>query len=80
MSNDATHLIHIDELDKVFYTEEVETHALSDIEFDVNAGEFVSIAWLKQEMKRLFAEQKTADQNRKDEITDKLSEIEALIS
>ena len=43
-------------------------------------GDLCSVAYLKAEMKRLFAEQKTADQNRKDEITDKLSEIEALIS
>ncbi len=40
----AEKLIRIDGLDKVFYTEEVETHALSDIQFDVVPGEFVSIA------------------------------------
>jgi putative ABC transport system ATP-binding protein len=40
----AEKLIRIDGLDKVFFTEEVETHALSDIQFDVVAGEFVSIA------------------------------------
>jgi putative ABC transport system ATP-binding protein len=31
-------------LSKVFYTEEVETHALSDIHLDIQTGEFVSIA------------------------------------
>ena len=37
-------LIDLKSLSKVFYTEEVETHALSDIHLDIKAGEFVSIA------------------------------------
>jgi putative ABC transport system ATP-binding protein len=37
-------LIHLNELSKVFYTEEVETHALSGITMDIGSGEFVSIA------------------------------------
>lgn len=37
-------LIHLNELAKVFYTEEVETHALSGINLDIQSGEFVSIA------------------------------------
>jgi putative ABC transport system ATP-binding protein len=37
-------LIQLDALSKVFYTEEVETHALSSITLDINSGEFVSIA------------------------------------
>ncbi|MEK9502483.1 ABC transporter ATP-binding protein [Gaopeijia maritima] len=37
-------LIHLRELSKVFYTEEVETHALSGINLDIQSGEFVSIA------------------------------------
>jgi putative ABC transport system ATP-binding protein len=37
-------LIHLRDLSKVFYTEEVETHALSNINLDVQSGEFVSIA------------------------------------
>jgi putative ABC transport system ATP-binding protein len=37
-------LIHLNELSKVFYTEEVETHALSGINLDIGSGEFVSIA------------------------------------
>ena len=41
---DDAPLIHLQGLSKVFYTEEVETHALSDIHLDIQAGEFVSIA------------------------------------
>jgi putative ABC transport system ATP-binding protein len=37
-------LIHLEGLSKVFYTEEVETHALSNINLSVATGEFVSIA------------------------------------
>lgn len=37
-------LIHLKDLEKVFYTEEVETHALSGISLDIQSGEFVSIA------------------------------------
>jgi putative ABC transport system ATP-binding protein len=37
-------LIHLDGLSKVFLTEEVETHALSDIHLDIESGEFVAIA------------------------------------
>ncbi|HSW28687.1 MAG TPA: ABC transporter ATP-binding protein [Longimicrobiales bacterium] len=37
-------LITLEGLSKVFYTEEVETHALSDITMDIKSGEFVSIA------------------------------------
>jgi len=44
MSTSAQPLIHMYALSKVFYTEEVETHALSDIHLDIQTGEFVSIA------------------------------------
>ena len=37
-------LIHLKDLNKVFYTEEVETHALSSIHLSIASGEFVSIA------------------------------------
>jgi putative ABC transport system ATP-binding protein len=37
-------LLYLEKLDKVFYTEEVETHALSDIHLSIAEGEFVSIA------------------------------------
>ncbi len=37
-------LIHLDGVTKVFYTDEVETHALSGINLDIHKGEYVSIA------------------------------------
>ncbi len=37
-------LIHLDGVKKVFYTEEVETHALAGIHLDLLPGEYVSIA------------------------------------
>ena len=37
-------LIYMEGLSKVFYTEEVETHALSNINLSIATGEFVSIA------------------------------------
>jgi putative ABC transport system ATP-binding protein len=39
-----TPLIHLDAITKVFYTDEVETHALSGIHLEIQRGEFVSIA------------------------------------
>ncbi len=40
---DGKALIELSEIKKVFYTDEVETHALSGIHLRVNAGEYVSI-------------------------------------
>ncbi len=37
-------LLHLEGLSKVFYTEEVETHALANINLSIHTGEFVSIA------------------------------------
>ena len=37
-------LIHLNGLGKVFYTDELETHALADVHLDIDQGEFVSIA------------------------------------
>src|SRR5438552_7248940 len=37
-------LIKLDSIKKVFYTDEVETHALSGIHLEIRAGEYVSIA------------------------------------
>jgi len=37
-------LIQLDALGKIFYTEEVETHALSNVNLGIRTGEFVSIA------------------------------------
>jgi putative ABC transport system ATP-binding protein len=43
-STQDTPLIDLNGLSKVFFTEEVETHALSEIHLSIKAGEFVSIA------------------------------------
>ena len=43
MANDKV-LISLEALSKVFFTEEVETHALSSINLGIKTGEFVSIA------------------------------------
>ena len=40
----AKALIHLDGIKKVFTTDEVETHALSEIHLDIREGEFISIA------------------------------------
>ncbi len=40
----ANPLIHLESIQKVFTTDEVETHALSEIHLDIQEGEFVSIA------------------------------------
>ncbi|HSG82767.1 MAG TPA: ATP-binding cassette domain-containing protein, partial [Gemmatimonadota bacterium] len=37
-------LIKLEGVKKVFYTEEVETHALSDIHLTINEGNYVAIA------------------------------------
>jgi len=44
MSHGGTELIRLEGVNKVFFTEEVETHALSNIHLKVNQGEYVSIA------------------------------------
>ena len=44
MSASADSLIRLDGVTKVFYTDEVETHALSGIHLDIKDGEYVSIA------------------------------------
>jgi putative ABC transport system ATP-binding protein len=43
MTNNDT-LIHLEGLTKVFYTDEVETHALSGIHLDIQKGEYVAIS------------------------------------
>jgi putative ABC transport system ATP-binding protein len=42
--SDSDSLIRLEGIRKVFYTDEVETHALSDIHLDIKHGEYVSIA------------------------------------
>ena len=44
MTNGSEPLIRLDSVSKVFVTDEVETHALAEIHFDVKKGEYLSIA------------------------------------
>jgi putative ABC transport system ATP-binding protein len=44
MNPSAQTLLHLDDVKKVFYTDEVETHALSGIHLDIKDGEYISIA------------------------------------
>lgn len=44
MSTPVSALIRLENVTKIFYTDEVETHALSAVGFEIAAGEFVSIA------------------------------------
>jgi putative ABC transport system ATP-binding protein len=44
MSGTDQPLIHLDGVTKVFYTDEVETHALAGIHLDLKAGEYVAIS------------------------------------
>ena len=43
-TNAATSLIQLDDLKKVFYADEVETHALSGVHFEIGKGDYLSIA------------------------------------
>lgn len=40
----AQSLIHLDDVKKIFFTDEVETHALSGIHLDIQQGEYISIS------------------------------------
>jgi putative ABC transport system ATP-binding protein len=44
MSTGNSPLIHLEGVTKVFYTDEVETHALSNIHLEIQRGEYVAIA------------------------------------
>ncbi len=44
MSENNQSLIQLDGITKIFYTEEVEAHALSGIHLTINKGDFISIA------------------------------------
>src|SRR6266513_1257231 len=44
MAGNGTSLIQLQRVKKVFYTDEVETHALSDVHLEIAEGEYVSIA------------------------------------
>ncbi|HTH63754.1 MAG TPA: ABC transporter ATP-binding protein [Gemmatimonadales bacterium] len=44
MSGNGTSLISLQGIKKVFYTDEVETHALADVHLDIKQGEYLAIA------------------------------------
>ncbi|HEV2498547.1 MAG TPA: ABC transporter ATP-binding protein [Terriglobia bacterium] len=44
MQSNGNCLVRMEGVKKVFYTDEVETHALSEIHLEINKGEYVSIA------------------------------------
>src|SRR5215204_1168596 len=44
MSNSGQTLIHLDGVTKVFFTDEVETHALAGIHLEIKSGEYIAIA------------------------------------
>ena len=44
MDGNGTGLIKMESVNKVFFTEELETHALSGVHLDIQKGEYVSIA------------------------------------
>ncbi|MGH9510369.1 MAG: ABC transporter ATP-binding protein, partial [Terriglobales bacterium] len=44
MTKNGQPLIHLEGVTKVFYTEEVETHALAGIHLEIRSGEYLSIA------------------------------------
>ncbi len=44
MTDEPKHIIRMEDIGKVYLTEEVETHALSHVHLDIAAGEFVAIS------------------------------------
>lgn len=44
MSEAGTPVIRLEHVTKIFYTEEVETHALSGVSLEIHSGEWVSVA------------------------------------
>ena len=44
MNTAAQTLIHLDGVTKVFFTDEVETHALAGIHLEIKSGEYIAIA------------------------------------
>ena len=44
MENARQPLIQIEEMTKVFYTDEIETHALSGVHLTINKGEYVAMS------------------------------------
>ncbi|MBI1722284.1 MAG: ABC transporter ATP-binding protein [Gemmatimonadetes bacterium] len=44
MTKNGESLIHLDGIKKVFYTDEVETHALAEIHLEIRTGEYIAIS------------------------------------
>jgi putative ABC transport system ATP-binding protein len=44
MSSNGQPLIKLEGVKKVFYTDEVETHALADVHLEINVGDYIAIA------------------------------------
>jgi len=44
MTDSSQSLIQISDMTKVFYTDEIETHALSGVHLNVNKGEYVAVS------------------------------------
>jgi putative ABC transport system ATP-binding protein len=44
MTKNGETLIHLDGIKKVFYTDEVETHALAEIHLEIKTGEYIAIS------------------------------------
>ena len=44
MNNAAQPLIHLDKVTKIFFTDEVETHALAEINLNIYPGEYIAIS------------------------------------
>ena len=44
MTANGERLIHLEGIRKVFYTDEVETHALADVHLEIRKGEYVAVA------------------------------------
>ena len=44
MNDAAQPLIHLDKVTKIFFTDEVETHALAEINLDIYPGEYIAIS------------------------------------
>jgi len=44
MTDAAQQLIQIEEMTKVFYTDEIETHALSGVHLAIRKGEYIAIS------------------------------------
>ena len=44
MNDQGQELIRLENVTKIFYTDDVETHALSGVQMDIHAGEYVSMS------------------------------------